>query len=44
VLERLYTTEGLEVDRSEDELTFSRFERICERYPQKTALLYLGEA
>ena len=44
MLERLYTTEGLEVDRSEDELTFSRFERICERYPQKTALLYLGEA
>jgi len=44
VLEGLYTTEGLEVDRSEDELTFSRFERICERYPQKIALLYLGEA
>ena len=44
MLERLYTTEGLEVDRSEDELTFSRFERICERYPQKIALLYLGEA
>ena len=43
-MEGLYTTEGLEVDRSEDELTFSRFERICERYPQKTALLYLGEA
>ena len=42
-MEGLYTTEGLEVDRSEDELTFSRFERMCERYPQKTALLYLGE-
>lgn len=27
----------------EQELTFTRFEQMCERYPEKTAVLYLGE-
>jgi long-chain acyl-CoA synthetase len=26
-----------------DELTFTRFDKMCERYPDKTAVLYLGE-
>jgi len=28
----------------EKELTFSRFDRMCERYPDKKAIIYLGEA
>lgn len=28
----------------EKELTFSRFDRMCERYPDKKAIVYLGEA
>ena len=27
----------------EDELTFSRFDRMSERYPDKTAVIYLGQ-
>src|SRR4030042_5488524 len=27
----------------EKELTFSRFDRMSERYPDRTAILYLGE-
>ena len=30
-------------DTLEHELTFTRFDRMCERYPDKTAVLYLGE-
>lgn len=26
------------------ELTFTRFERMCERYPERTAVIYLGES
>ncbi len=42
-LKRPYTLEGLEVDRSEDEYTFSRFERACQKYPDRPAIIYLGE-
>ncbi|MCF8084977.1 MAG: AMP-binding protein, partial [Deltaproteobacteria bacterium] len=28
----------------EKELTFSRFDRMCERCPDKKAIIYLGEA
>jgi long-chain acyl-CoA synthetase len=32
------------IDRSlEEELTFTRFDQMSERYPEKTAVLYLGE-
>jgi len=27
----------------EEELTFTRFDRMYERYPRKTAVIYLGE-
>jgi len=27
----------------EKELTFTRFDRMCERYPERTAVVYLGE-
>ena len=27
----------------EKELTFTRFDRMCERYPERTAVIYLGE-
>jgi long-chain acyl-CoA synthetase len=27
----------------EEELTFTRFDRMCERYPKKAAVIYLGE-
>ena len=27
----------------ENELTFTRFDRMSERYPQKTAVVYLGQ-
>ncbi|NQT56330.1 MAG: AMP-binding protein, partial [Desulfobacteraceae bacterium] len=27
----------------EKELTFTRFDRMCERYPDRTAVIYLGE-
>ncbi len=43
VIERPYLTEGIKVDRSQGELTFSRFEEICKRYPRRRALIYLGE-
>jgi long-chain acyl-CoA synthetase len=29
-------------DELEKELTFTRFDRMCERFPEKTAVLYLG--
>jgi long-chain acyl-CoA synthetase len=32
-----------EADTLESELTFTRFDRICERYPDKTAVIYLGQ-
>jgi long-chain acyl-CoA synthetase len=31
------------VDELEKELTFTRFDRMCEKYPKKTAVVYLGE-
>lgn len=33
------TTSGLSL---EEERTFTRFDRICERYPDRTAVIYLG--
>ncbi|RLA84005.1 MAG: AMP-dependent synthetase [Deltaproteobacteria bacterium] len=33
----------MEIDHSEDEYTFSRFEAICQRYPDRPAVIYLGE-
>jgi long-chain acyl-CoA synthetase len=27
-----------------EELTFTRFERMCEKYPDRTAIIYLGES
>ncbi len=41
--ERPYALEGMEIDHSEDEYTFSRFEAICQRYPDRPAVIYLGE-
>ena len=31
------------VNELEKELTFTRFDRMCEKYPKKTAVVYLGE-
>ena len=30
-------------NRIEDELTFTQFERMCEKYPDRPAIIYLGE-
>jgi len=30
------------VDRLAEELTFTRFDRMCEKYPDRTALIFLG--
>ncbi|MBI4764124.1 MAG: AMP-binding protein, partial [Deltaproteobacteria bacterium] len=31
------------LNKSEGELIFSRFERMAEKYPQNTAIIFLGE-
>lgn len=35
---------GMKISREEleKELTFTRFDRMCEQYPEKTAIIYLG--
>ena len=30
-------------DSPDNELTFTRFDRMCEKYPERTAVVYLGE-
>ena len=37
-MESKVTTNNLE-----NELTFTRFERMCEKYPDRPAVIYLGE-
>ncbi len=34
---------GIGMGTTEGELTFTRFDRTCEKYPDRTALIYLGE-
>ncbi|GAB4256158.1 MAG: long-chain fatty acid--CoA ligase [Deferrisomatales bacterium] len=41
-MEREYTLEGLRIDERRSECTFSRFFEMAERYPDRTALVYLG--
>jgi len=38
-----YTLEGLKVNRGQQECTFTRFEQMCQRYPHRAAIIYLGE-
>lgn len=40
---RGYTLEGLKIARGEGEHTFTRFEQMCQRYPDRPAIIYLGE-
>ena len=39
------TTEKMQSDRQglEKELTFTRFDRMSDRYPERPAVIYLGE-
>jgi len=30
-------------DKMEPELTFTQFEKMCEKYPDRPAIIYLGE-
>jgi long-chain acyl-CoA synthetase len=42
--EKGYTLDGLKIEREEEEYTFSRFEQMCQRYSDRPAIIYLGEA
>ena len=41
-MEQKYTLEGLRIDPSRGEYTFTAFYRAAERYPDRTALVFLG--
>ncbi|UCC66635.1 MAG: AMP-binding protein [Deltaproteobacteria bacterium] len=41
--ERGYTLEGLKIERGEEESTFTRFEQASQRFPDRPAIIYLGE-
>lgn len=41
-METKYTLNGLRPDEAKDEYTFTRFYEVAERFPDKTALVFLG--
>jgi long-chain acyl-CoA synthetase len=41
-MRQAYSIEGLRIDRARDELTFTRLFDACERFPDRTALVFLG--
>jgi long-chain acyl-CoA synthetase len=42
-MEKGYTLKGVKIERGEEECTFTRFEQMCQRYPDRPAIIYLGE-
>lgn len=41
-MQQKYTLEGIQIDRNKEEYTFTRFFKAAEKYPHRTALVFLG--